>query len=91
MFKWFKNFCTTGTVKIRYIAYDDSLPEDQIQPYEDIAIIPYEGKYDEFIIRTKLRKLVRLKKNHLVIEMTVVERIENDKKVYDERKNSKSC
>lgn len=81
MLKWFKNFCTTGSVKIQYIAYDDSVPRDEIQPYEDVATIPYEGEYNEFVVKSKLRKFVRLEKNHLVVEMTIIERVENNKKV----------
>lgn len=81
MFEWIKDALTKGEVKIKFIAYDDSVPEEQIEPYEDIATMPYEGKYDEFVMKLKLRKFVRVTKNHLVVEMTVIERTENGKKI----------
>lgn len=83
MFKWIKDIMTEGTVKIKYLAYDDSVPEEEIEPYEDVATMEYEGKYDEFVMKLKLRKFVRLTKNHLVVEMTVIERYENGKKIED--------
>jgi hypothetical protein len=85
MFKWIKNAFTEGIVKIKYIAYDDSLPMEEIEPYEDVATLEYEGEYDEFVMKLKLRKFVRLTKNHLVVEMTVVERIENGKTIEQEQ------
>lgn len=81
MFKWIKDIMTEGTVKIKYLAYDDSVPEEEIEPYEDVATMEYEGKYDEFLMKMKLRKFVRVTKNHLVVEMTVIERYENGKKI----------
>ena len=81
MFNWIKNIMTEGTVKIKYLAYDDSVPEEEIEPYEDVATMEYEGKYDEFTMKLKLRKFVRVTKNHLVVEMTVIERYENGKKI----------
>lgn len=81
MFQWLKDALTEGVVKIKYLAYDDSVPEEEIEPYEDIATMEYEGRYDEFAMKSKLRKFVRLTKNHLVVEMNVVERVENGKKV----------
>jgi hypothetical protein len=81
MFKWIKNAFTEGTVKIKYIAYDDSLPMEEIEPYEDVATLEYEGEYDEFVMKLKLRKFVRLTKNHLVVETVIVERTENGKKI----------
>ena len=81
MFQWLKDALTKGVVKIKYLAYDDSVPEEEIEPYEDIATMEYEGRYDEFAMKSKLRKFVRLTKNHLVVEMNVVERVENNKKV----------
>jgi len=83
MFKWIKNAFTEGVVKIKYIAYDDSVPEEEIEPYEDVATIEYEGEYNEFTMKNKLRKFVRLTKNHLVVEMNVIERIENGKEIED--------
>lgn len=81
--KTIKNMFIEGSVKIKFLAYDDSVPEEAIEPYEDIAVIAYEGEYNEFSIKLKLQKFVRLTKNHLVVEMTVLERIENGEVVYD--------
>ena len=81
MFKWIKNLMTEGVVKIKYLAYDDSVPEEEIEPYEDIATMEYEGEYNEFMMKAKLRKFVRMTKDHLVVEMTVIERVENGKKI----------
>ena len=81
MFKWIKNAFTEGTVKIKYIAYDDSVPLEEIEPYEDVATLEYEGEYDELIMKMKLRKFVRVTKNHLVAEMTIIARIENGKTI----------
>lgn len=83
MFKWIKNAFTEGVVKIKYIAYDDSVPEELIEPYEDVATMEYEGEYNEFMMKAKLRKFVRLTKDHLVVEMTVIERFENGIKIED--------
>lgn len=83
MFKWIKNAFTEGVVKIKYIAYDDSVPIEEIQPYEDIATLEYEGEYDEFVMKAKLRKFIRLTKDHLIAEMVVIERIENGKQIED--------
>lgn len=83
MFKWIKDAFTEGVVKIKYIAYDDSVPSEDIEPYEDVATLEYEGEYNEFTMKTKLRKFIRLTKNHLVVEMTVIERHENGKKIED--------
>jgi hypothetical protein len=79
MFKWIKTAFTKGVVKIKYLAYDDSVPIEEIEPYEDVASLEYEGEYDEFIMKLKLRKFVRVAKNHLVVEMTIIERHENGK------------
>ena len=79
MFKWIKDTFTKGEVKIQFIAYDDSVEE--IEPYEDVATIPYEGEYDEFTCKRKLGKFIRLTKNHLVVDMKVIERTENGKNI----------
>lgn len=81
MLGWVKDMFTEGVVKIKYIAYDDSVPEELIEPYEETATMEYEGRYDEFAMKSKLRKFVRLTKDHLVVEMTVIERYENGKRV----------
>lgn len=81
MLKWIKNVFNEGVVKIKYLAYDDSVPEEEIEPYEDVATMEYEGEYNEFAMKAKLRKFIRLTKDHLVVEMTVIERYENGKKI----------
>jgi hypothetical protein len=81
MLSWIKSVLIKGEVKVKYIAYDDRVPIEQIEPYEDIATIPYEGEYDDFMIKMKLRKFLRVTKDHLVAEMTVIERTENGKQV----------
>ena len=81
MINWLKNIMTKGTGKIKYIAYDDSVPPEEIEPYEDVATMEYEGKYDEFIQKAKLRRFLRITKNHLVAEMIVIERHENGHRV----------
>ena len=73
MFKWIKNAFTEGVVKIKYLAYDDSVPMEEIEPYEDVASLVYEGEYDEFVMKMKLRRFVRVTRNHLVVEMKVIE------------------
>jgi hypothetical protein len=79
MLKWIKDLYIKGEAKIKFIAYDDSVSSEEIEPYEEVAVIPYEGEYDEFVIKMKLRKFIRVTKNHLVVEMIVIERIENGK------------
>ena len=81
--KTIKNLFIEGNVKIKFLAYDDSVPEELIEPYEDVAVIAYEGEYNEFAIKLKLQKFVRVTKNHLVVEMTILERTENGEVVYD--------
>lgn len=81
MFQWLQDALTEGVVKIKYLAYDDSVPPEEIEPYEDVATMEYKGRYDEFAMKAKLRKFVRATKDHLVVEMTVLERFENEKKV----------
>ena len=83
MFKWIKDALTEGEVKIKYIAYDDSVPEEEIQPYEEVATLEYKGEYNEFSMKSKLRKFVRLTKDHLVVDMVVIERVENGKQIED--------
>ena len=73
MFKWFKK-PEQGTVKLTFIALDE---EDN--PSEDIAIVPYDTEYNEDNIRAKFRNYLRITKNHLVVEITITERIINDK------------
>jgi hypothetical protein len=87
MFEWVKEIYTKGTVKLKFIAYDDSKQGDEIEPYEDVATIPYEGKYQEFVIKSKLRNFIRATRDHLVVEMTVIEHIENGKVIYEADQN----
>ena len=81
MFKWIKDALTKGEVKIKFIAYDDSKPEDEIEPYEEVATIPYEGEYSTHLVKLKLRKFIRLTRDHMVIEMIIIERTENGKSI----------
>mgnify|MGYP006921279051 CR=1 FL=1 len=83
MFKWIKNIFTTGSVKIKYLAYDDSVSIEEIEPYEDFATLQYEGEYDEFVMKMKLRRFIRVTRNHLVVEMNIIERTENGKIIED--------
>lgn len=78
MFNWIKELYTSGEVKIKFIAYDDN--KEEIEPYEDVATIPYEKSYEEWIVKSKLRNFIRVTRNHAVVEMIVIERVENGKK-----------
>ena len=92
MFKLIKsiqNIFTKGIVKIKFLAYDDSVSEELIEPYEDVASMEYEGEFNEFATKLKLQKFIRLTKNHLVVEMTIIERTENGEVVYDILQNPK--
>jgi hypothetical protein len=53
--------------------------DEEDNPYEDIAIVPYDTEYNEDNIRAKFRNYLRITKNHLVVEITITERIINDK------------
>lgn len=56
-----------GTVKLSFIALDEN-----DQPYEDVATMPYHDEYIQRDIEAKFRKFMLLKK-HLVVEITILE------------------
>jgi hypothetical protein len=59
----------SGKVKLKFIALDE---EDN--PYEDVAIVPYSDGYDEAVIQAKFRNFMRLRK-HLVVEIVIEEKL----------------
>lgn len=71
MFKWLKDNFTRGEVKYQFIALDD---DDE--PYQDVASLPYRGAYDEFTMHTKLRRFLRTTRNHVIVEIVELERRE---------------
>jgi hypothetical protein len=56
-----------GTVKLGFIALNEN-----DEPYEDIATVPYHDEFDPKIVESKFRKFMLLRK-HLVLEITVLE------------------
>jgi hypothetical protein len=56
-----------GTVKMSFIALDEN-----DQPYEDVATMPYHDEYIQKDIEAKFRKFMLLRK-HLVVEITILE------------------
>jgi len=42
------------------------------EPYEDIATVPYHDEFDPKIVESKFRKFMLLRR-HLVLEITVLE------------------
>jgi len=56
-----------GTVKLNFIALDEN-----DEPYEDVATMPYHDEYIQKDIEAKFRKFMLLRK-HLVVEITVLE------------------
>jgi hypothetical protein len=63
-----------GKAKIEFIAIN----EDG-EYYEEVAFIPYEGKYDELVIMTKFKKYFSIfKKEHELAFAKIVERIEDE-------------
>lgn len=59
-----------GTVKLSFIALNET-----DEPYEDVAVMPYQGEFDQKDIELKFKNFMRLRK-HLVVEITVLERTE---------------
>lgn len=59
----------SGKVKLKFIALD----EDD-QPYEEVAIVPYSDGYDPAIIEAKFKNFMRLRK-HLVVEIVIEEKL----------------
>jgi len=56
-----------GTVKLSFIALDEN-----DEPYEDVATMPYHDEYIQKDIEAKFRKFMLLRK-HLVVEITVLD------------------
>ena len=56
-----------GTVKISFIALNEN-----DEPYEDVATVPYHDEFDPKIVESKFRKFMLLRR-HLVLEITVLE------------------
>jgi hypothetical protein len=56
-----------GIVKLNFIALDEN-----DEPYEDVATMPYHEEYVQEIIESKFRKFMLLRK-HLVVEITILE------------------
>jgi hypothetical protein len=56
-----------GTVKLSFIALNEN-----DEPYEDVATVPYHDEFDPKIVESKFRKFMLLRR-HLVLEITVLE------------------
>jgi hypothetical protein len=56
-----------GTVKLSFIALNEN-----DEPYEDVATVPYHDEFDPKIVESKFRKFMLLRK-HLVLEITILE------------------
>jgi hypothetical protein len=56
-----------GVVKLSFIALDEN-----DEPYEDVATMPYHDEYVQKDIEAKFRKFMLLRK-HLVVEITILE------------------
>lgn len=56
-----------GTVKLSFIALDEN-----DEPYEDVATMPYHDEYIQKDIEAKFKKFMLLRK-HLVVEITVLD------------------
>ena len=56
-----------GMVKFNFIALNEN-----DEPYEDVATMPYHDEFDPKIVEAKFRKFMLLRK-HLVMEITVLE------------------
>lgn len=56
-----------GTVKLSFIALNEN-----DEPYEDIATVPYHDEFDSKIVESKFKRFMLLRK-HLVVEITILE------------------
>jgi hypothetical protein len=56
-----------GMVKLSFIALNEN-----DEPYEDVATVPYHDEFDAKIVEAKFRKFMLLRK-HLVVEVTILE------------------
>jgi len=71
---WIKNLFNrpeSGKVKLTFIATDEN-----DEPYEDVAIVPYTDGYSPMMIEAKFRTFMRLRK-HKVLEVVIVEKYPN--------------
>jgi hypothetical protein len=55
-----------GMVNLSFIALDEN-----DEPYEDVATVPYHDEFDPKIVEAKFRKFMLLRK-HLVVEITIL-------------------
>jgi hypothetical protein len=55
-----------GMVNISFIALNEN-----DEPYEDVATVPYHDEFDQKIVESKFRKFMLLRK-HLVLEITIL-------------------
>ena len=56
-----------GTVKLSFIALNEN-----DEPYEDVATVPYHDEYIQQDVEAKFRKFMLLRK-HLVVEIIILE------------------
>jgi hypothetical protein len=56
-----------GMVNISFIALNEN-----DEPYEDVATVPYHDEFNPKIVESKFRKFMLLRK-HLVVEITILE------------------
>ena len=56
-----------GTVKLSFIALNEN-----DEPYEDVATMPYHNEYIQKDIEAKFKKFMLLRK-HLVVEIIILE------------------
>jgi len=56
-----------GMVKLSFIALNEN-----DEPYEDVATVPYHDEFDAKLVESKFRKFMLLRK-HLVVEVTILE------------------
>jgi len=54
-----------GIVTLKFIALDEN-----DEPYEDVATMPYHDEYVQEVIESKFKKFMLLRK-HLVVEITI--------------------
>jgi hypothetical protein len=54
-----------GIVTLKFIALDEN-----DEPYEDVATVPYHDEYVQEIIESKFKKFMLLRK-HLVVEIVI--------------------
>ena len=61
-----------GMVKLGFIALDEN-----DEPYEDVATVPYHEEFIQKDIEAKFRKFMLLRK-HLVVEIVILEVTKNN-------------